>query len=140
MFGNPETTTGGNALKFYASMRLEVRKSTAIKDGDEAVANLTKVKVVKNKCAPPFRKAEFEIEFGKGINRFNEILDKAIEFDIIHKAGSWFSYGEDKLGQGRNAVIGILEDNPDLLEEIEAKVVSQINHKESGTYELEDIL
>jgi recombination protein RecA len=140
MFGNPETTTGGNALKFYASMRLEVRKSTAIKDGDEAVANLTKVKVVKNKCAPPFRKAEFEIEFGKGINRFNEILDKAIEFDIIHKAGSWFSYGEDKLGQGRNAVIGILEDNPDLLEEIETKVVSQINHKESGTYELEDIL
>ena len=140
MFGNPETTTGGNALKFYASMRLEVRKSSAIKEGDEAVANLTKVKVVKNKCAPPFRKAEFEIEFGKGINRFNEILDKAIEFDIIHKSGSWFSYGEDKLGQGKATVVAILEDNPDLLEEIEAKVVSQINNKESGMYELEDIL
>jgi recombination protein RecA len=140
MFGNPETTTGGNALKFYASMRLEVRKSSAIKEGDEAVANLTKVKVVKNKCAPPFRKAEFEIEFGKGINRFNEILDKAIEFDIIHKSGSWFSYGEDKLGQGKATVVAILEDNPDLLEEIEAKVVSQINNKESGIYELEDIL
>lgn len=140
LFGNPETTTGGNALKFYASMRLEVRKSTAIKEGDEAVANLTKVKVVKNKCAPPFRKAEFEIEFGKGINRFNEILDKAIEFDIIHKSGSWFSYGEDKLGQGKATVVAILEDNPDLLEEIEAKVVSQINNKESGMYELEDIL
>ena len=140
MFGNPETTTGGNALKFYASMRLEVRKSSAIKEGDEAVANLTKVKVVKNKCAPPFRKAEFEIEFGKGINRFNEILEKAIEFDIIHKSGSWFSYGEDKLGQGKATVVAILEDNPDLLEEIEAKVVSQINNKESGIYELEDIL
>lgn len=140
LFGNPETTTGGNALKFYASMRLEVRKSSAIKEGDEAVANLTKVKVVKNKCAPPFRKAEFEIEFGKGINRFNEILDKAIEFDIIHKSGSWFSYGEDKLGQGKATVVGILEDNPDLLEEIEAKVISQINNKESGIYELEDIL
>jgi recombination protein RecA len=140
LFGNPETTTGGNALKFYASMRLEVRKSSAIKEGDEAVANLTKVKVVKNKCAPPFRKAEFEIEFGKGINRFNEILDKAIEFDIIHKSGSWFSYGEDKLGQGKATVVAILEDNPDLLEEIEAKVVSQINNKESGIYELEDIL
>jgi recombination protein RecA len=140
LFGNPETTTGGNALKFYASMRLEVRKSSAIKEGDEAVANLTKVKVVKNKCAPPFRKAEFEIEFGKGINRFNEILDKAIEFDIIHKSGSWFSYGEDKLGQGKATVVAILEDNPDLLEEIEAKVVSQINNKESGMYELEDIL
>jgi recombination protein RecA len=140
LFGNPETTTGGNALKFYASMRLEVRKSSAIKEGDEAVANLTKVKVVKNKCAPPFKKAEFEIEFGKGINRFNEILDKAIEFDIIHKSGSWFSYGEDKLGQGKATVVAILEDNPDLLEEIEAKVVSQINNKESGMYELEDIL
>ena len=140
MFGNPETTTGGNALKFYASMRLEVRKSTAIKDGDEAVANLTKVKVVKNKCAPPFRKAEFEIEFGKGINKFNEILEKAIEFDIIHKSGSWFSYDDNKLGQGKANVISILEDNPELLEEIKEKVISQINNRDSGIYELEDIL
>ena len=140
MFGNPETTTGGNALKFYASMRLEVRKSTAIKDGDDAVANLTKVKVVKNKCAPPFRKAEFEIEFGKGINKFNEILEKAIEFDIIHKSGSWFSYDDNKLGQGKANVISILEDNPELLEEIEEKVISQINNRDSGIYELEDIL
>ena len=140
MFGNPETTTGGNALKFYASMRLEVRKSAAIKDGDEAVANLTKVKVVKNKCAPPFRKAEFEIEFGKGINKFNEILEKAIEFDIIHKSGSWFSYDDNKLGQGKANVISILEDNPELLEEIEEKVISQINNRDSGIYELEDIL
>ena len=140
LFGNPETTTGGNALKFYASMRLEVRKSTAIKDGDEAIANLTKVKVVKNKCAPPFRKAEFEIEFGKGINRFGEILDKAIEFDIIHKSGSWFSYEGTKLGQGKNAVIDILNDNPELLEEIETKVIGQINNKDNGIYELEDIL
>ena len=140
MFGNPETTTGGNALKFYASMRLEVRKSTAIKDGDEAIANLTKVKVVKNKCAPPFRKAEFEIEFGKGINKFNEILEKAIEFDIIHKSGSWFSYDDNKLGQGKANVISILEDNPELLEEIEEKVISQINNRDSGIYELADIL
>ena len=140
MFGNPETTTGGNALKFYASMRLEIRKSSAIKEGEDTVANLTKVKVVKNKCAPPFRKAEFEIEFGKGINRFSEILDKAIEFDIIHKSGSWFSYENTKLGQGKNAVISILNDNPELLEEIEEKVISQINNKDNGIYELEDIL
>ena len=140
LFGNPETTTGGNALKFYSSMRLEVRKSTAIKDGDEAIANLTKVKVVKNKCAPPFRKAEFEIEFGKGINRFSEIIEKAIEFDIIHKSGSWFSYEDCKLGQGKANVIKLLEDNPELLEEVEQKVISQINNKDSGIYELEDIL
>lgn len=140
LFGNPETTTGGNALKFYASMRLEVRKSTAIKDGDEAIANLTKVKVVKNKCAPPFRKAEFEIKFGKGIDRFSEIIDKAIEFDIIHKSGSWFSYDDCKLGQGKNTVISLLNDNPELLEEVEAKVIAQINNKDSGIYELEDIL
>ena len=140
MFGNPETTTGGNALKFYASMRLEVRKSTSIKDGYEAVANLTKVKVVKNKCAPPFRKAEFEIEFGKGINRFGEILEKAIEFDIIHKSGSWFSYEGTKLGQGKNAVITLLNDNPEVLKEIESKVIQQISNKDNGIYEFEDIL
>lgn len=141
LFGNPETTTGGNALKFYASIRLEVRKSTQVKDGDEAIANLTKVKVVKNKCAPPFRKAEFEIVFGKGINRFGEILDKAIDFDIIHKSGSWFSYGEVKLGQGRQAVSDLLNDNPELLEEIEQKVIDEINNKpREGVYELDDIL
>lgn len=129
LFGNPETTTGGNALKFYASMRIEVRKSTAIKDGDEATANLTKVKIVKNKCAPPFRKAEFEIEFGKGINKFSEVIDKAIEFDIIHKSGSWFSYQETKIGQGKTSVINILHDNPELFEEIEEQVKEQIMHK-----------
>ena len=142
MFGNPETTTGGNELKFYASMRLEVRKSTAIKDGEEAIANLTKVKVVKNKCAPPFRKAEFEIEFGKGINRFGEILDKAIEFDIIHKSGSWFSYDGTKIGQGKNAVVDILHDNPELLQEIELKVVEQISNKNinEGMLDLDEII
>ena len=137
LFGNPETTTGGNALKFYASMRIEVRKSTAIKDGDEATANLTKVKIVKNKCAPPFRKAEFEIEFGKGINKFSEVIDKAIEFDIIHKSGSWFSYQETKIGQGKTSVIDILHDNPELFEEIEEQVKEQIMHKnESNINEL----
>jgi len=141
LFGNPETTTGGNALKFYASIRLEVRKSTQVKDGEDAIANLTKVKVVKNKCAPPFRKAEFEIVFGKGINRFGEILDKAIEYDIIHKAGSWFSYGEVKLGQGKQAVIDLLNDNPELLEEIEQKVIDIITNKpREGAYELDEIL
>lgn len=129
LFGNPETTTGGNALKFYASVRLEVRKSTQVKDGDEAIANLTKVKVVKNKCAPPFRKAEFEIVYGKGINKFGEIIDKAIDLDIIHKSGSWFSYDELKLGQGRQAVIDLLNENSELLEEIENKVITLIKEK-----------
>ncbi len=141
LFGNPETTTGGNALKFYASIRLEVRKSTQVKDGEDAIANLTKVKVVKNKCAPPFRKAEFEIVFGKGINRFGEIIDKSIEYDIIHKSGSWFSYGEVKLGQGKQAVIDLLNDNPELLEEIEQKVIDIISNKpKDGVYELDEIL
>ena len=141
LFGNPETTTGGNALKFYASIRLEVRKSTQVKDGEDAIANLTKVKVVKNKCAPPFRKAEFEIVFGKGINRFGEIIDKSIEYDIIHKSGSWFSYGEVKLGQGKQAVIDLLNDNPELLEEIEQKVIDVISNKpKDGAYELDEIL
>ena len=129
MFGNPETTTGGNALKFYASMRLEVRKSSQIKDGDEATANLTKVKIIKNKCAPPFRKAEFEIEYGKGINKFGEIIDMAIDLDIIHKSGSWFSYQDTKIGQGKSAVIDILHDNPELLEEIEEQVKYTLQHK-----------
>lgn len=140
MFGNPETTTGGNALKFYASIRLDVRRSTQIKDGEEATANLTKVKIVKNKCAPPFRKAEFEIEYGKGINRFNEIIDKAIEFDIIHKQGSWFYYENTQIAQGKNNVIDILKDNPELLEEIENLVIQNISNKNQGVKELDDIL
>ena len=138
LFGNPETTTGGNALKFYASQRIEVRKSTAVKDGDEAIANLTKVKVVKNKVAPPFRKCEFEIVFGKGINKQAEIIDLSIEYDIIHKSGSWFSYEGDKLCQGRNALISLLEDNPEFMEEVEAKLKSWINNNQEET--LEDIL
>ena len=130
MFGNPETTTGGNALKFYASLRLDVRKSSQVKDGEEATANLTKVKIIKNKCAPPFRKAEFEIEYGKGINKFNEIVDMAIEQDIIHKSGSWFSYDDTKIGQGKQTVIDILHDNPELMEEIEQKIIDTIKHKD----------
>ena len=140
LFGNPETTTGGNALKFYASIRLDVRKSTQIKDGDEVTANLTKVKVVKNKCAPPFRKAEFEIEYGKGINKFNEIIDQAINFDIIHKSGSWFYYENTQIAQGKNNVIGILKDNPELLEEIEQQVKNKIINKDQGILELDDVL
>ena len=140
MFGNPETTTGGNALKFYASIRLDVRRSTQIKDGEEATANLTKVKIVKNKCAPPFRKAEFEIEYGKGINRFNEIIEKAIEFDIIHKQGSWFYYENTQIAQGKSNVIDILKDNPELLEEIENLVIQNISNKNQGVKELDDIL
>jgi len=140
LFGNPETTTGGNALKFYASIRLDVRKSTQIKDGDEATANLTKVKVIKNKCAPPFRKAEFEIEYGKGINKFNEIIDQAIGFDIIHKQGSWFYYENTQIAQGKNNVISILKDNPELLEEIEQQVKDKIINKDQGVLELDDVL
>ena len=130
MFGNPETTTGGNALKFYASMRLEVRKSSQLKDGDEALGNLTKVKIVKNKCAPPFRKAEFEIEYGKGINKLNEIINLAIDNDIIQKSGSWYSYDGTKIGQGKQAIIDILKDNPELLEEIEIQVINNIKNKD----------
>lgn len=122
MFGNPETTTGGNALKFYASVRIDVRKSTAIKNGEEVLGNLTKVKVVKNKVAPPFRKCEFDIMFGQGISKVGEILDLAVERSIIKKSGSWFSYGESKLAQGRDAVLALLKDNPELCEELEAKV------------------
>ena len=122
MFGNPETTTGGNALKFYASVRLDVRKLTQLKDGDEATGNRARVKVVKNKMAPPFRKAEFDIVFGEGISKVGEIVDLGVEFDIIHKSGSWFSYNDSKLAQGRDAVKQLLKDNPELCEEIEAKV------------------
>ena len=122
MFGNPETTTGGNALKFYSTMRLDVRKTTQLKDGEDATGNRTRVKVVKNKMAPPFRKAEFDILFGEGISKIGEIIDLGVEFNTIKKSGSWFSYGESKIGQGRDAVKQILMDNPELAEEIEAKI------------------
>ena len=122
MFGNSETTTGGNALKFYASVRLDIRRVTAIKEGDTILGNQVRVKVVKNKVAPPFRKAEFEILFGQGISKIGEILDLAVEFDIIRKSGSWFSYGETRLGQGREATKQLLRDNEELCSEIEEKV------------------
>ncbi len=126
MFGNPETTTGGNALKFYASVRLDIRKSSAIKDGDEVIGNLVKVKVVKNKVAPPFRKAEFEITFGEGISRAGEIVDLGVAYKIIEKSGSWFSYGGSKLAQGRDAVKQVIKDNPELADEISAKIADAI--------------
>ena len=122
MFGNPETTTGGNALKFYASVRVDVRRTTQIKDGDEALGNRTKAKIVKNKMAPPFKKAEFDIVFGEGISKVGEIIDLGAEYEIIRKSGSWFSYGESKLAQGREAVKQLLTDNAELCEEIEAKI------------------
>jgi recombination protein RecA len=126
MFGNPETTTGGNALKFYASVRLDIRRMAQIKDGEEAIGNHVKVKVVKNKVAPPFRSAEFDIIFGEGISKMGEIIDMGVEFGIVQKSGSWFSYGADKLGQGRDAVRQLLHDNPDLAAEIEAKIRAKI--------------
>jgi recombination protein RecA len=123
MFGNPETTTGGNALKFYASVRLDIRRSTQIKDSDGNVqGNRTKVKVVKNKVAPPFRTAEFDIMYGEGVSRLGEIIDLGVDYEIIKKSGSWFSYDETKLGQGRDAVKALLVDNPELAEEIEQKI------------------
>jgi len=127
MFGNPETTTGGNALKFYASVRLDIRKNgQPIKDGDNAIGNNVKVKVIKNKVAPPFRKAEFEIMFGEGISKVGEIVSLGTELDIIKKSGSWFSYGDTKLGQGAEAVKALLKDNPELCEEIEAKIMEAL--------------
>ena len=122
MFGNPETTTGGNALKFYATVRVDVRRITQLKDGEEATGNRVRAKIVKNKMAPPFRKAEFDIVFGEGISKIGEIIDLGVEFDIIKKSGSWFSYGETKIGQGRETVKQILNDNPALMEEVEAKI------------------
>ena len=122
MFGNPETTTGGNALKFYSSIRLDIRRIGAIKNGENITGNRTRVKVVKNKVAPPFKKVEFDIMFGQGISRSGEILDKAVDLDIINKSGSWFSYNETKLGQGRDAVKQMISDNPELCEEIETKI------------------
>ncbi|MFL2590624.1 MAG: recombinase RecA [Flavobacteriaceae bacterium] len=128
MFGNPETTTGGNALKFYASVRLDIRRSTQIKSTEaEVLGNRTRVKVVKNKVAPPFKTAEFDILYGTGISKIGEIIDICVETEVIKKSGSWFSYGETKLGQGKEAVKKLLEDNPELLEELENKIVSSIN-------------
>ena len=124
MFGNPETTTGGNALKFYASVRLDIRKIGQLKDGDDVQGSHTRVKVVKNKVAPPFRKAEFDILYGEGISKIGEIIDLGVEIELIKKAGSWFSYGETKLGQGREGVKSLLKDNPELLEELEKKIIA----------------
>ncbi|POS03093.1 recombinase RecA [Flavobacterium croceum] len=126
MFGSPETTTGGNALKFYASVRLDIRKSTQIKDGDNVLGNRTKVKIVKNKVAPPFKTAEFDIMYGEGVSKTGEILDLAVEFEIIKKSGSWFSYGDTKLGQGRDAVKALIKDNPELADELEHKIKDYI--------------
>lgn len=122
MFGNPETTTGGNALKFYSSVRLDIRRSGQLKSGDEVLGNTTKVKVIKNKVAPPFKKAQFDIMYGKGISKEGEIIDMGVEVNVIKKSGSWFSYGDTKLGQGRDAVKQLLEENPDLMEELENKI------------------
>ena len=126
MFGNPETTTGGNALKFYASVRLDIRRRTQIKDGDKVLGNRAKVKVVKNKVAPPFKTAEFDIMYGFGVSKVGEILDLGVEYEIIKKSGSWFSYGDTKLGQGRDAVKSLIADNPELTEELEAKIIEYI--------------
>jgi recombination protein RecA len=129
MFGNPETTTGGNALKFYASVRLDIRRISQIKDGDNVTGNRARVKVVKNKLAPPFRQAEFDIVYGEGISKTGEIIDLAVDHNIIKKSGSWFSYGDTKLGQGRDAVKNLLTDNPELAEEIEKKIIEAMVQK-----------
>lgn len=129
MFGNPETTTGGNALKFYASVRLDIRRIGQLKDGEDAIGNQTRVKVIKNKVAPPFRKAEFDIMYGEGISKTGEILDLGVEYGIIKKSGSWFSYGETKLAQGRDASKAVIKDNPELAAELEAKIVEAIKAK-----------
>jgi recombination protein RecA len=126
MFGNPETTTGGNALKFYASVRLDIRRSSQIKEGEEVIGNRTRVKVVKNKLAPPFRKADFDILYGEGISQAGEVVDLGVDFNIIKKSGSWFSYGDTKLGQGRDSVKQIILDNPELYEELKTKVMEAL--------------
>ncbi|MBP6417269.1 MAG: recombinase RecA, partial [Chitinophagaceae bacterium] len=132
MFGNPETTTGGNALKFYASVRLDIRRMTQVKDGDEAIGNHVKVKVVKNKVAPPFRAAEFDIIFGEGISKTGEIVDMGTELGIVQKSGSWYSYNNDKLGQGRDSVKQLMVDNPELAKEIEGKIREKIKEMQSA--------
>ncbi|MEO9534207.1 MAG: recombinase RecA [Crocinitomicaceae bacterium] len=132
MFGNPETTTGGNALKFYSSIRVDIRRSSQIKDGDEVVGNRTKIKIVKNKVAPPFRRAEFDIMYGEGISKVGEILDLGVEMNIIKKSGSWFSYGDTKLGQGRDAVKALIKDNPELMDELEQLIVQNLEGEEKA--------
>ena len=134
MFGNPEVTTGGNALKFYASVRLDIRRMTQIKDGDEAIGNHVKVKVVKNKVAPPFRAAEFDIIFGEGISKTGEIVDMGTELGIVQKSGSWYSYNNDKLGQGRDAVKQLMVDNPEMAKEIEGKIREKIKEMQIFFY------
>ncbi|MBC7588104.1 MAG: recombinase RecA [Chitinophagaceae bacterium] len=136
MFGNPETTTGGNALKFYASVRLDIRRMAQIKDGDEAIGNRVKVKVVKNKVAPPFRTSEFDIIFGEGISKIGEIIDMGVELGIVNKSGSWFSYNTTKLGQGRDSVKQILRDNPELAAEIEGKIRAKVAEAQATTNKL----
>jgi recombination protein RecA len=132
MFGNPETTTGGNALKFYASVRLDVRRSSAIKDGDSVLGNHTKVKVVKNKLAPPFKQIEFDIMYGEGISKAGEVLDLAVELEIVKKSGSWFSYNTNRLAQGRDAAKQVLKDNPELMDELEAKIKAKVSEDENA--------
>ena len=129
MFGNPETTTGGNALKFYASVRLDIRRVSQIKDGDVATGNRTRVKVVKNKVSPPFRQVEFDLVFGEGISKVGEIIDMGVELSILNKSGSWFSYGDTKIGQGRDAVKTFLNDNPEVATEVEAKIRAALQAK-----------
>lgn len=138
MFGNPETTTGGNALKFYSSVRIDIRRSSQIKEGDEVLGNRTRVKVVKNKVAPPFRKAEFDIMYGEGISKVGEILDLGVEMNIVNKSGSWFSYGETRLGQGRDAVKAIIKDNPELMDELEQKIKDALAPKAEVDLALQD--
>ena len=129
MFGNPETTTGGNALKFYSTVRVDIRRMSQIKEGEEVLGNRTRVKIVKNKLAPPFRKAEFDIMYGEGISRLGEIIDLGVDYEIVKKSGSWFSYGDTKLGQGRDAVKALLADNPELAEELETKIREALQSK-----------
>jgi recombination protein RecA len=137
MFGNPETTTGGNALKFYASLRIDIRKSSQIKEGEDVLGNRVKVKVVKNKVAPPFKKAEFDIMYGEGISKIGEVIDLGVELNILKKSGSWFSYGETRLGQGRDSVKNILADNPELMEELEGRIKEALTGLPQGV-SLED--
>ncbi len=138
MFGNPETTTGGNAPKFYSSVRLDIRRATQLKDGEDVVGNRVKVKVVKNKVAPPFRKAEFDIMYGEGISKVGEIIDLGVDLNILKKSGSWFSYGETKLGQGRDAIKSLILDNPELMEELEAKIKNALVTPTGQTEVLQD--
>ncbi|MBM3186236.1 MAG: DNA recombination/repair protein RecA, partial [Bacteroidetes bacterium] len=138
MFGNPETTTGGNALKFYSSIRIDIRKATQIKDGEEVIGNRVKVKVVKNKVAPPFRKAEFDVMYGEGISKIGEIIDLGVDLNILKKSGSWFSYGETRLGQGRDAIKSILADNPELAEELENKIKDALASPDAQNQVLQD--